>query len=518
MAPRLRLLLAVLFLCVLAVSLTPIRSWDYFWHLSTGEWILQQHALPVSDPFSIGTDQVDWVDGAWLFQIAVAALQRVGSHELVSITRAIFTALLLATLFVIASRRCDEWIALLLSAVASWGAWHRLEARPETAGVACAAVAVALLQRRSTRAVVAYALLSVFWVNVHPSALLAPLFAAAALGGAVARRAKDEVLSRTLVVIASSLALLVNPWGWRGVAAPLQLAQQVGSGGFVNLEWLPSDPRVFPLLYLAIVAGIAVIVRDRLRHPFEAFLFVLLSVLAARWVRNHAFFFVLMPLLLSPMLAAFRLNEQRRKLASIIAVAALVLSLSPLLSQPPGIGADSDRYPSRAAKFIKSLQLKGNIFNADQFGGFLIWNVLPERRVLIDGRNELYSELIPRLLEGRRDGRAWKKLLDDYEIRIAVEEHFNQPLQVVDPATGAVRFGSPSLAYFPRREWALVAVDPASMLFVRRDTVNPAVLARYEYTSWRPDIVDPSEIPDIEAWEREKRRGVIELRSGEPIS
>lgn len=203
----------------------------------------------------------------------------------------------------------------------------------------------------------------------------------------------------------------------------------------------------------------------------------------------------------------------------VIAVASLVLSLSPLLARPPRPGVEWEKWPGRSAAMIEALELKGNVFNADQFGGFLLWSFYPERRVLIDGRNELYGTLIPRLLEARRNGRAWTQLIRDYDLRIAVEEHAHRPLEVSEAGTGTVRYSSPSLAYFPRAEWALIAVDPASMLFVRRDAADPDVISRYEYVEWRPDLVDPArEVRDRERYEMERSRGEIELRIALPIS
>ena len=62
------------------------------------------------------------------------------------------------------------------------------------------------------RLAVAYSILTIVWINVHPSALLAPVFAAITL--LIDRR-------RWMVAVASALALLVNPFGWRAIAAPI---------------------------------------------------------------------------------------------------------------------------------------------------------------------------------------------------------------------------------------------------------------------------------------------------------
>src|SRR5204863_7813275 len=92
----------------------------------------------------------------------------------------------------------------------------------------------------------AYSILTIVWINVHPSGLLAPVLAAATM-------AVD--LRRWMAVIGSALALLVNPFGWRAVIAPFELTKLIGSGESVNAEWLPSEPATCPLLYATLIAA-----------------------------------------------------------------------------------------------------------------------------------------------------------------------------------------------------------------------------------------------------------------------
>lgn len=511
MSSRSRLWLGVIGAVAFVSSLSPIVSWDYFWHLATGRWILDNSAIPATDPFSAGSEPVRWINGAWLFQVIIALINGAAGHTGVWFTRAIATAVVFMLVYREAERRCGPACAALLTALGIWGAWHRLDSRPETAGVFCAVVAVIILQRMPRFAAVLYLLLTVAWFNLHPSALLSPLLAGAALVASL--REPAERLRRLGVLAAAAGGLLVNPWVLEGVLAPFRLAGQVESGGFVNLEWLPSRPQDFPLLYLCVVVLVVLIVRDRLRHPFEAIVTIALAVLAMRWVRNHAFFFVLLPLLAAPLVA--HLAVAREKLDRVIAILAAVLclgALSNLLVSGVRPGFDRERFPVRSAAMIEHLSLSGNVYTPDQFGGFLIWSLYPERRVLIDGRNELYVRLIPRILEARRDSREWQRLFADYDLTIAVEEHAREPLEIVNPATGQSSYRSPSLAYFPRERWALLAVDPASMLFVRRDAVDPRILQKFEYREWRPDIVDPSvEVRDVRRWQMESVRGESEL-------
>src|SRR5439155_24098982 len=63
----------LLLLLALAASLTPIRNYDFWWHLKTGELILEQGAVPRADPFSFTAGSAPWVDHEWLSQVLMHA-------------------------------------------------------------------------------------------------------------------------------------------------------------------------------------------------------------------------------------------------------------------------------------------------------------------------------------------------------------------------------------------------------------------------------------------------------------
>src|SRR5258708_54810 len=56
-----------------------VNDLDIWWHLRTGEWILQHHAVPHTDPFSSSGAGKPWSAYSWLFELLVLQLfQRVG--------------------------------------------------------------------------------------------------------------------------------------------------------------------------------------------------------------------------------------------------------------------------------------------------------------------------------------------------------------------------------------------------------------------------------------------------------
>jgi hypothetical protein len=459
------------------VAVAPIRSYDFFWHLATGRWIAEHRALPLVDPFAVASDRIPWINGEWLFQVFAYATYRIGGFIAVSWMRALLVAVLFACGYLFARREPLDAIALFAVAIAFAGAHERLEARPSTVAALLVVFAIASCRTGSQPvsagwrpgAALLYALVTVVWINVHPSALLAPIVAL--------------ILRRDMIApLLSAAALFVNPYGWRGVAAPIELTAYASSGAFVNAEWLPSLPLVFPLLYVTIAIAIVVFaLADNKREEMWRFaLLVIFAALAIRHARNQGLYFAAFPVLVAPQ---FRRAVPRSVL--IIAGAAVILWTASTTIH--AVGVDEDRFPVRSvATLERSPFRRGNVYNPDQFGGYLIWAFYPQRRTLTDGRNELYHRYNEEYAIARLDGRAWQALLRKYRIDLAVDE-YRPPLDTIDAVTRQHRTMPASLTYFPRRQWALIAYDRAAMVFVRRAAFPAADIARWELRGVVPD-------------------------------
>src|SRR5262249_14465075 len=60
----------------LLAVLRPGVDWDLWWHLRTGQWVVENGTVPATDPFSApGRDQ-PWVAYSWLFEVLVYGLYR----------------------------------------------------------------------------------------------------------------------------------------------------------------------------------------------------------------------------------------------------------------------------------------------------------------------------------------------------------------------------------------------------------------------------------------------------------
>ena len=164
---------AGLFGLVFVFSLTPIRSYDYYWHLATGRWIVEHGALPESDPFALASDRGPWINGEWVFEVALYGVRSLVGETGVTIVKAGTVGLLFVALLAYLARAGSIVIALLVALVSWLGAAHRLDARPETAGVMLLPIAIGLmLEEPSKWRTALLGLITIVWINVHPSALL----------------------------------------------------------------------------------------------------------------------------------------------------------------------------------------------------------------------------------------------------------------------------------------------------------------------------------------------------------
>lgn len=475
------LLPLLLFGGIALAAVTPIRNYDLFWHLATGRWIVEHRALPLSDPFALASERHEWINGEWLFQVGAFALERIAGISGLSWLRGLFAALLFTLAFLRSRREGEEPVALLLTAIAFAGIAPTLDFRP--ASIAALFVLLAI----STRSLAGFTLLTAIWMNVHPSALLAPLIALVREAGEAPGGERLRLSARwPRFVLASAAALLVTPHGLAGVVAPLRLMSWVGSGAFVNAEWLPSPPARFPLLYICIAAGALAFAfaRDRAAGAWRIVLFAGLAWLAARHVRNQPLFFAAFPLLCTWAIPRERISRPLAIAASVAAVALIGITADHRRGVAP------ERFPTVAVARLQASGLKGNVYNPDQFGGLLIWSFYPERRVLTDGRNELYRRFIPEYARARGDERAWRALLAKYRVDLAVDE-YRDPLPVIDAGSGKTTLMPASLAYWPRQEWALIAWDEAGMVFARREAWPRETLEGWEIGGVIPDARRP---------------------------
>jgi hypothetical protein len=534
-------LLALVTLLAAAASLTPIRNYDYWWHLKAGDWILKHRAVPRADPFSFTRAGAPWVDHEWLSQALLFLGHRMlGPEALVALKAAGVVLLCLVMAAHLRRAGCGPAAAAALLMTALLGAAVRLDVRPELATLFLAPllVDVTLRARNDGRWLLLVPPIVAFWANLHPGAVAAPVLLAAGWAGtamaAVAGRLASSgmpdrspvapgtaseparVFTRRLGIatLAAGLAVGVNPYGFRLYAVPFEIAALLRRLPSANLEWDWPRPALFPVFWFALIATLALCAwRPRHIDPFATPILLLAGLLAARHLRNVGLFFVLLPYGVGGPLAALagawrgRLAAFRRRAAadphgtpavrfSFVAAAALLAAGVPLLAWlPPGIdwglGVAAGNEPAAAVDFLDRERIGRRLFNDVRFGGYLIWRRYPGAPVFIDGRNEVYGSLMEEVFAALKEAPRWQALLERYAIDAAFLRYPPTLQKVLLPSPGG---GAPVAAerafaavYFPKQDWALVYWDDTVMIVVRRIPEYDSVIARCEYRAIHPD-------------------------------
>ncbi len=452
--------------------------------------------MPRLDPFRFTSRATPWVDHEWLFQVAIAALERLGGLPALVVARMLLVVGIAALLLRELRRAgAPPAGAVLVAVLAVLGARGRFFLRPELVSLLFVVLLFALLQALRRRGgswpLVALAgVLVAVWVNFHPGALLLPPLAAAYLIGArlpggwgpPARGARSVPWGQVVALPAlAALALLANPYGAHVFGVPFGIAAGLRGLPAVNPEWLPVWRAPQPFLVggavaLVVLVAVAVVdgrkekrllgkeeraVRGRAgRDPATGLAALLLAGLAATAVRHQGLFFLGAAFFAGECLAALvggsfpapdvgstaRAAAPGRR-AAFYAVVACALAAAwcvwPPASGPlrprqgrlvPGLGLEPGRFPEKAVDDLASRRGVGNLYNDVAFGGYLLWRLYPPRQVFIDSRNEVRPDLLHELARARADESAWRALLDRYAIDAALVRYDERlrPLVTLD--------------------------------------------------------------------------------------
>jgi hypothetical protein len=522
------LLVGLLMLLALAVSLTPIRNYDFWWHLTSGGLILSQHAVPRTDPFSFTAVNAPWVDHEWLSQVLMyCGYRAVGAAGLVVLKAILVCGLALLMLSHVEREGHGPAGVSLLLATTLVGASFRLDVRPELATLLVLPLAFDLVLRaRATgdrRPLALVPLLVALGSNLHPGIILVPvLLAAGAVVGLATERfapvngeADAPAGSRPgfakrllLVAAASAIAAGANPYGWKIYAVPFEIRRLLATLPSPNLEWTRPGIADFPLFWLA-AAAVPVVMLAGLRRldPIATPALLAAGLLAAAHLRNIGLFFVLLPFGLARPARAFALMVERlwrRVLPAVpggvrpgfVISGVVLLCAVPVVSvlPPPfawGLGPAPGNEPRAAVDFVDSQGIGEHLYNDVRFGGYLVWRRFPAHHVFIDGRNEVYASLLREVFLSLGDSRTWEAFLDRHGIDAAFLRYSPTLERVVragpDGRPAGVVERAYSVDHFPPERWALVYWDDDAMIVVRRSPGNAEVIAGHEYRAVQPE-------------------------------
>jgi hypothetical protein len=418
--PLLRVLVwSVLYALPVGVALLPLVDYDMWWHLRTGQWIVEHGTVPTTDPFSQYGLQTGkpWFAYSWLFEVGAYGLYRGLGFEGVFLGRAVLTLGIVLALHRLVARREPRFlVAAVLLGLAVLALLPLVTDRPWLFTILFATltldVVLDLREGRPARRVWLLPTLFVLWANLH----IQFVYGLFLLGLACAAPLADRLLGRdgteegaarawtadwwklVAVTAACAAATLLTPYHVQVYRVVLEYAtHRVPLGEVSEFRALGfREPWDWCALILAAGSAFALGRRGR----FSAFDVLLLA--AGAWFgfrgKRDVWFLVLAALAVVPNpaelpAAAPSFMPTRRQ---ALAVAGVVL---PLLVGYGAFAAAGNHvqatleamYPVRAAAFVKEHDYPGPLYNHFNWGGFLIWD-LPGLPVAMDGRTNLHGD------------------------------------------------------------------------------------------------------------------------------
>jgi hypothetical protein len=282
---------------------------DYWWHLRTGHVIVDDLAVPSTDPFSFTAASKHWVAHEWLSEVIIYATQSLGGYGLALL---LFASVALGTLL-LTYRTCvwlgaSRWVAVLLFIWAGLMTVPYWTVRPQVFTWFLFATFIAVcLQHRGSGGNRLWLLppLMVLWANLH----LGYAFGLAVVGvyafslsfeGFVWKE-RRQLKPVFLVLGACIAATLLTPSPVELLLYPLRYA----TPGNTNIAWINEwqspdfhNPFYTPLaLALLTLAGIGVF--GRRRDLFLPLLALIFAGMALQSVRNQPLFAVVFVLVMS---------------------------------------------------------------------------------------------------------------------------------------------------------------------------------------------------------------------------
>lgn len=407
-----RLFLALAFCLVLfGICSSAIASADTWWHLATGRWIVEHHAVPHADPFSYATAGKPWVAHEYLTDVLMFLLHRRGGF----LALAAANGLLLASAFAIVafSSYAPRWLAYAAALFAAFSARPAFALRPQSISLVCGAAFLWIIRRylesHQTKWLIALPCLMLLWVQLHAGYLLGLIF----LGLLLAAETADWACGRArnqprqwLPLLAPGVSCVavvpLNPNGFTMLTFPfLVMRMKINQ---TILEWrAPNlhDTHLYPFVGLAVFTLLAMLLsRDRYR-PGQFMIYAVLLTAALTSARNIPVFCLVAPILLADHLwlprsahLVPRLSPRLREAcaAVILAISAYFCAHAAASSLAFQALAEQNQYPRDAVSYLSGHHLPKNIFNDYAFGGYLIWRLYPEYQVYVDGRADLYGD------------------------------------------------------------------------------------------------------------------------------
>lgn len=411
-------LIVVLVLGFGFLGLRPLRDPDVWWHLRTGELVVDS-GFTTTDPWSYASTK-PWVLHEWGTEVLMYLSYAAGGYRGVIALHALGMLTLGALLLRSIRREASVGVAITIGILAILGVLKGVAERPQLVTWCLLAATLPALQRavRERRPPWWFVPVVGIWANLHGMwsvGLVLYGFLVLGLLLDVGLRQWRDWGRFAMVGVACAAAACVNPHGPSILLTPLQVREYAP---FVS-EWRPPDLLGDPYYASAfLLLGIIVIgwarTRESISKPEIAYVVGAVFV-GLPYARTVPVLAIALAPLAARYLTAMRgsrvtpfLPQRELRVVSAVLAVVAVLGAAAWLPQVPGIAR---RPPTGASAYVDDLPGRAKVLNAYTLGGWMLWTAR-DSSPAIDGRTEIYAPDYVRRASGAvRLDPGWQKFV-----------------------------------------------------------------------------------------------------------
>jgi tetratricopeptide (TPR) repeat protein len=428
-----RALVFCILLVAVAFSFKNLKEPDIWWQLRTGNWILENTAIPNTDPLSFTYENNSWTNIKWGYEVLLAIYEKWAGAAAIPLLQALVSIGIILFLFTLTGKLLQHYhrqqFSFMVYPLLLFGLCmleFRMTARPEMFSHLFTVVYMLLITLHTikpTRLVYLIPLLQAVWANMHEGygvGWVVLLIWIAALWIHSSIHKTEKPMRETAVVALAMLAVCLNPYGvellWRPVGLLTQLQETKYTTEFLDYTYfqywqkeayaaLLCSALVIVFLVIAVLKNkeksrlplLKRITRDPLLIFFSA-LVIAFTYLALNALRNVVF----LQLITLPLLVAYvplHIHERYPRLQQYRMIGTLCLSACLYIgvitnryyefigsTQRYGLEISSLNNPEGAATYLQANQLEKEVFSDYMISSYFLWRLQPRYKSYIDLR------------------------------------------------------------------------------------------------------------------------------------
>ncbi|HWA07605.1 MAG TPA: hypothetical protein VG961_13710 [Ignavibacteria bacterium] len=498
---------------------------DFFWHLATGRYIIENKTIPDKDVFGHTTEGSEWIPFEWGWDVVSFSLYNIGGYSAVMIFRSILIMIIFLIYFVLLKKfKVNTIISLLMLTLLLASMMDRLSPRPHVFTylfftiILYICLSFKYFDRDSNIKKLSFLpLIFLIWCNFHMGVLAGGLFLfifvlsetiiflkpKSLTTKEILPLTKKHLIKLFMISVLCALALLVNPHGLQTYLyayshTKLTLLNNVN-------EWQSPFTSKFDFGFIVtlykvyLVLGIFVLAYAfKKRDLFFALIFAAFAIYSVRAIRFTVDYEIILTFFIAMSISFFLKYFFKNKsvifafLNGNIAKVLLAAIFIFMIIQMPnnniykslqyyryfGWGLNDEFLPVQLFDFMKENKITGKPYNHFGTGGYLIWN-FPGEKNFIDSRN-LNDDIYNKYNAVMTMSNGFENILNENGIDyvIYLDPDLTKRTDVLKKVIVKYLSTNPN--------WKLVFWDDKSMLFVKDLPKFSELINHYQYKVLQP--------------------------------